>query len=312
YLSLLFFSQLSYKVEAVPNSYGEHGEGPHWDIESQSLYYVDIEAGKLLRYDYQENKVYKSKIEGEDLASFVIPIEGQNGKFIVGAARRAIIVDWNGVSNTSKVDSVLFEVEAGEKYAGNRFNDAKVDPRGRFFGGTMQYIGNDTYPLAALYKYDKGNVSTVKKDVGISNGLAWNEKLKKFYYIDTDTYEVNAYDYNFDTGVPSNPKVIFDLHGAKPEDDLLPDGMTIDSEGNLYVATYNGHTVYKVNPSTGEVLLEIKLPTKQITSAAWGGPNLDILYVTTSAINDQPAPAGTTFKVTGLGAKGLPMSKLQL
>ncbi|XP_011200668.2 regucalcin isoform X1 [Bactrocera dorsalis] len=305
---------MSYKIEPLPNSYAHLGEGPHWDIETQSLYYVDIEAGKILRHDYQEDKVYHSKVEDVELASFIVPVEGQSDKFVVGAGRRVLVVTWDGVSPTSKVDRVLFEVQQDEQYIVNRFNDGKADPRGRLFAGTMRYVGDEFKDRwGELYKYEKGGkVSVVKTDVGISNGLAWNEKTNKFYYIDTTDYEVKEYDYDFDAGVPTKPKVVFDLRRPNPKDNILPDGLTIDSDGNLYVATFNGHTIYKVNPSTGKVLLEIKLPTKQITSAAWGGPNLDILYVTTSAKFEQPAPAGTTYKITGLGATGLPMTKVQL
>ncbi|XP_020715460.1 regucalcin isoform X2 [Ceratitis capitata] len=306
--------KMSYKIEPLPNSYTHLGEGPHWDVETQSLYYVDIEAAKILRYDYQENKVYHSQVEGIELAAFIVPVEGQKNKFVVGAGRSVVVVTWDGVSETSKVDRVLFDVQQDEQFKVNRFNDGKADPRGRLFAGTMRYIGDEFKDRwGELYKYEKGGkVSVVKSDVGISNGLAWNEKLKKFYYIDTTDYEVKEYDYDFENGVASNPKVVFDLRKPNPKDNLLPDGLTIDSDGNLYVATFNGHTIYKVNPSNGKVLLEIKFPCKHITSSAWGGPNLDILFVTTSAKFEGDAPAGTTYKITGLGAKGLPMAKVQL
>jgi len=304
----------SYKVEPLPDSHAELGEGPHWDIATQSLYYVDISFGKLYRYDYQENKVYKCQIQGENLAGFVVPIEGTSKKFAVGCERRVVVVTWDGVSPTCTVDRTLFEVQGDKKFTHNRFNDGKCDPRGRLFAGTMKYVGDEfEHRLGELYKYEKGGkVEVVKSDVGISNGLAWNEKTKKFYYIDTTDYEVKEYDYDFEKGVASNPKVIFNLRKNSPKDHLLPDGMTIDTDGNIYVATFNGHTIYKVNPNTGAVLLEIKFPCKQITSSAFGGPNLDILYVTTSSKFDQPPPAGTTYKVTGLNSKGFPMTKMQI
>ncbi|KAH8286798.1 hypothetical protein KR018_011396, partial [Drosophila ironensis] len=310
YICLLIL-QMSYKVEPLPDSFAGLGEGPHWDEARQSLYYVDIEAGGLLRYDYQQNKVYKAKIEGEPLAGFVLPIEGRPQEFAVGCGRRVEIVQWDGVSPTAKVVRQLFQVQPLlEK---NRLNDAKTDPRGRFFGGTMRYIGDEfEFRHGELYRWEAGQTSVIKGDVGISNGLAWDEKAKKFYYIDTTDYEVKSYDYDFETGVATNPKVVFNLRKTSPKDHLLPDGLTIDTEGNLYVATFNGATIFKVNPNTGKVLLEIKFPTKQITSAAFGGPNLDILYVTTAAKFDQPAPAGTTFKVTGLNATGFPGVNLKI
>lgn len=110
----------------------------------------------------------------------------------------------------------------------------------------------------------------------------------------------------------ANPKVVFDLRKGDAKSHLLPDGMTIDADGNLYVATFNGYTVFKIDPRTGTVLQEIKFPCKQITSVAFGGPELDVLFVTTASIGNQPEPAGTTYKVTGLGVKGLPMAKCNL
>ncbi|ALC49810.1 smp-30 [Drosophila busckii] len=303
---------MSYKVEPLPDSYAGLGEGPHWDEQRQSLYYVDIEAGGLLRYDYKQNKVYKAQIEGEKLAGFVLPIAGNPQEFAVGCGRRVVIVNWDGASPVAKPVRTLFEVQP--EYEANRFNDAKTDPRGRLYGGTMRYIGDEfVHRHGELYMWQAGsNAEVVKSDVGISNGLAWDEQNKKFYYIDTTDYEVKSYDYDVNTGKVSNPKVIYNLRKTSPKDHLLPDGMTIDTEGNLYVATFNGATIYKVNPSTGKVMLEIKMPTKQITSVAFGGPNMDILYVTTAAKFDQPSPAGTTYKVTGLNAKGYPGVSLKI
>ncbi|XP_036331450.1 regucalcin-like [Rhagoletis pomonella] len=300
---------MPYKLEPIPNGETLIGEGPHWDIETQSLYFVDIDVAKLLRYDYKQNKTYSAVLEGEKFASFIIPVEGESGKFVVGCDRRIAIVAWDGVSAIAKVERVVNEVQPGKEFVLNRLNDGKADPRGRLVAGTMYNDQKDLFSQrkGELYSFEKGKpVKVIKSDVGISNGLTWNEKTNKFYFIDSADFDVKEYDYNLDTGVASNPRVVF------KHDTYLPDGMTIDSDGNIYIATFTGHTVYKVNPSTTEILLEIKFPCKQITSAAFGGPNLDILYVTTSRLNDQPSPAGSTYKVTGLGVRGLPMSKARI
>ncbi|XP_068157838.1 uncharacterized protein [Drosophila tropicalis] len=303
---------MSYIVEALPDSYAYLGEGPHWDVARQSLYYVDLERAGLHRYDYKQNKVYKAKVENETFATFIIPIEGNTQEFAVGCDRRVSIVSWDGVSPVAKVVRTLFEVQADLK--DNRLNDAKVDPRGRLFGGTMCRTGNVFIQRKGeLYSWQAGGqVKLIKSDVGISNGLAWDEKAKKFYYVDTNDYEVKAFDYDVETGGVCNSKVIYNFRAPKSEDNLQPDGMTIDTDGNLYIATFNGAAVYKVNPRNSELLLKIEIPTKQITSVAFGGPNLDILYVTTAANHEQPAPAGTTYMVTGLNAKGLPGVSLKI
>ncbi|XP_037937573.1 regucalcin-like isoform X2 [Teleopsis dalmanni] len=305
---------MAYKIEALPSSFADLGEGPHWDAATQSLYYVDLTCGKLLRYDYNIKRVFKTKIMGEDFASFVIPIEGKENEFAVGCGRRVVIVTWDGVAESCNVTGSLFEVQTNDdKFKDNRFNDAKCDPQGRLFAGTMRHGGDEfQYRWGELYKYENGKVTLVKSDVGISNGLAWDEKTKKFYYIDTTDYEVKAYEYSFENGTAKNPKIVFDLRTLDPKGKLLPDGMTIDTDGNIYVATFNGYTIYKVNPTTGEILLEIKFPCKQITSAVFGGPNLDILYVTTSSRFGEPDPAGNTYQVTGLGAQGFPSTSMKI
>ncbi|XP_036225837.2 regucalcin [Bactrocera oleae] len=298
---------MSYKVEQLPESYGFLGEGPHWDTETQSLYFVDILNAKLLRYDYKENKTYSAKVENEKQTSFIIPIEGEIGKFAVGCGCRVAVVAWDGVAPIVKVERIAYTLQQGDEVCEHNFNDGKADPRGRLFTGTIYGDFRESNPLGELYRFEKGQpMAVIRSGITISNGLAWNEKTNKFYYIDSPKYEVTEYDYDFDTGVASNPKVVF-KHAEH-----MPDGMTIDTEGNIYIATFTGHTVYKVNPSTQEILLAIKLPTLHVTSVAFGGPNLDTLFVTTSSFDDEPAPAGYTFKVTGLGAKGLPMWKVKI
>lgn len=113
----------------------------------------------------------------------------------------------------------------------------------------------------------------------------------------------------------ANGRVVIDftINGNRPN--FVPDGMTIDAHGSLYVATFGASKVFKINPSTGAIELEIKIPAEQVTSVAFGGPNLDILYVTTAAKefkSKQPPPAGKLFQVTGLGVEGRPMQSFKL
>lgn len=306
---------MSYQVEALPNSYGLLGEGPHWDIETQSLYFVDIENGQVLRYDYAQNRTYRCQIENEKLASFIIPIEGASNKFVVGIGRRIAIISWDGISETCKVERDVTIVEQGDsKCENNRINDGKCDPRGRLFAGTMNIDLGLNIRTGHFYKFNEnGKHQHLIDNIGISNGLAWNEKTNKFYYIDSFDLKIKEFDYDFNTGCFKNPREVFSVESYQTKDKrVFPDGMTIDSEGYLYLALFGGSSVLKLDPKDGKILLDIKIPCELITSAAFGGPNLDILYVTTSALFDKPNPAGTTYKVTGLGAKGLPMAKCKL
>lgn len=117
-------------------------------------------------------------------------------------------------------------------------------------------------------------------------------------------------------GLTANERVLVDFHtsdGHRPT--FGPDGLTIDADGFLYLATWGGSKVLRIDPNTGKTVLDIELPAEQITSVAFGGPNLDELFVTSAATardKAQHPPAGSLFKVTGLGVRGLPMNKVRL
>lgn len=191
---------MSFKVEQVPSPKSWLGEGPHWDEGTQSLYYNDIygKEASLLRYDYKENKVYSATIDGEQVVSFIIPVANQSDQYAVGIGRRVGIVNWDGVSPNAKLGPICFDVETNKP--SNRFNDAKADPLGRFYGGTMRLeeLG-DLFEVAdgTFYRYIKGEgVKELLHNVHCSNGLAWNEKEKKFYYIDSIKFDVKEFDYD--------------------------------------------------------------------------------------------------------------------
>lgn len=136
----------SYKVEVVESSpISVLGEGPHWDVERQSLYYNDIYGDKqsISRFDYNENKTYNALIPGHPVISFIIPVDKTSDEFIVGSGKKIVLIKWDGKSGQAKPLKVVGEVE--KDLAENRFNDAKCDPTGRFYGGTMR-IGNETRP----------------------------------------------------------------------------------------------------------------------------------------------------------------------
>mgnify|MGYP003449490124 CR=1 FL=1 len=129
----------SYKVEVVESSpRSVLGEGPHWDIERQSLYYIDIygTSQSVSRYDYKENTTYNAKILGYPVVSFIIPVDKTSDQFLVGVGKKFVIIQWDGKSSEAKPVNVVGEVESD--MLENRFNDAKCDPSGRFYGGTMR------------------------------------------------------------------------------------------------------------------------------------------------------------------------------
>lgn len=293
------------QITAVPVS--RILEGPHWDLKYQCLYFNDIQRGLIFRYDPATDKCYQASIEGEpDIEiGFIVPVQYKQNQFIIGADNKLYVIEWDGVSKTAKKLSTYVEVEQDVEVT--RFNDGKVGPLGQLFAGTIRkdkYGDVTAVRLSSFYRIDKGGaVTKLKSDVCVSNGLAWNQTKNKFYYIDSADGDIKEYDYNPDTGAITNQSVLIDFKPAS----FAPDGMTIDVNGDLFVATFNGGKVLKINPVTRKVVQEIEIPNvSQVTSVTFGGEQLDELFVTTAALNGQAAPAGGLFKITGLGTKGMP------
>lgn len=307
----------TYNVEQLPSPLNVLGEGPHWCIERQSLYYNDIYGGTIHRYDYAENKTYTATVNGFPVIAFIIPVKDTNTRFIIGTDKKITLIEWDGKTSEAKFVKTIGEVEFD--LPDNRFNDAKVDSVGRFYGGTMRLEAKgDIFEarLGTFYRFDskQGKFVVLKENIGVSNGLCWNEAGNLLYYIDSCDLDVKEYQVDEHGDISNERKVIdFTTNGARPS--FVPDGMTIDTDGFLYVATFGGSTVYKINPVNGNIELEIKLPCEQVTSVAFGGPDLDVLFVTTASKefkSPQDPPAGALFKVTGLQARGCPMYSIDL
>uniref|UniRef100_A0A182Q4M5 SMP-30/Gluconolactonase/LRE-like region domain-containing protein n=1 Tax=Anopheles farauti TaxID=69004 RepID=A0A182Q4M5_9DIPT len=307
-------SDKGYQVEQLPSPLTKLGEGPVWDIDTQSLYYVDINTPAVLRYDYAENRTYSATLDSAKSISFIVLVAGQAGAFVVGENNRVSLISWDGRSEQAKHVRVLADLGATQSHV--RFNDGKVDPYGRLYAGTMQLetLGDlFAQKEGQFFRCNNGTMVVQKKNVSISNGLTWDEPFnpQRMYYIDSAALDVKAFDVD-ESGDLKNETVFFDLriNGSNPG--YVPDGMTSDADGNLYIATWGGSKLMNVDKSTRQLLREIKIPAEQVTSAAFGGPQLDELFVTTSSNGNKPAPAGALFKVTGLGVKGKPMHKMVL
>ncbi|XP_067677038.1 regucalcin-like [Haliotis asinina] len=295
---------MSYNVETVlKNVATTVGEGPHWDDTTQTLLFVDINNGKIFRYNPGTGTNDMIQLNGT--VGFVVP--RSKGGLIVGLDNTFSAVDWN-----TKTVTKLAEVDSGTN---NRMNDGKCDPKGRLWGGTMSKTFNAGQ--ANLYCLDVDGTLTKKVDrVTISNGLAWSPDNTIMYYIDTTPHKVYAYDYDINTGNISNQRVAVDFDAVPEFNGNVPgpDGMTIDTDGNLWVACFGGGMVAKFDPKTGAALQQVSLPNAtKITSVAWGGKNLDELYVTSlrsgipdSELQTTESLAGSLFRVTGLGVKGSP------
>lgn len=242
------------------------GESPVWDEKKQQLYWVDILNGKIFVYTPETEDILTYDI-GEHVGA--VAMRAKDGLIL------ALKSGFSFFDIPNQEVKPITDPEAG--LDGNRFNDGKCDPAGRFWAGTMAY--NLQKGAASLYSLNL-DLSVEKKITGvtISNGMAWNTDEDIFYFIDTPEQAVYAFDYVRETGDISNRRVVKVLE----KEAGLPDGMTIDTENKLWIALYNGSKVIRVDPVSGDTILEIPLPVPKVTSCTFGGNDLDELYITTA------------------------------
>ncbi|MCD6596925.1 MAG: SMP-30/gluconolactonase/LRE family protein [Bacteroidales bacterium] len=270
------------------------GEGAFWDFKNQKLYWVDIEGKKLHIYnpDSKMNQILSTPTR----IGTVVPIDN----------KEAIIALEDGVY---KIDTYTGNIEllsdVESKQVENRFNDGKCDINGNLWVGSMHL--DQSKPVAALYKINKsGKAEKMLDSITISNGIVWTSDNKTMYYIDTPRGNIRAFDFDASNSTISNERIAVYV----PESLGYPDGMTIDEENMLWVGLWNGNAVARFNPQNGKLISKIDVPAHNVTSCAFGGTNLDKLYITTASVDmteDEKKKypnAGSIFVVTP-GVKGV-------
>lgn len=273
-------------IETVGSYRAQWGEGPLW--WKDSLLYVDIEGHRVVRFNPAtgEERIWEV---GERVGT-IVPREA-GGFVIAGDTGFHFLAEDGGLTP-------LGDPEPDKP--DNRFNDGKCSPDGRFFAGTISLVKKTGD--AKLYRLDPDlSVHEVFGPVTNSNGIVWSADGRTVYYIDTPRKEVLAFDYA--AGQFSNLRSVISTASY----DWSPDGMTIDADGNLWIAFCHGACVICYSPESGEELRKIDLPCLETTACAFGGPDLGDLYVTTGVHKSvEEADAGRLFVVRGLGVKGLP------
>lgn len=258
------------KPELVLDAKALLGEGPCWDDTYNLLYWVDIAAYNVHIFnpiDRRDKVIHTKQYVGA-------AIPRSSGGLILAMRHGFYHLDL-------ETEALNFITDPESDKPFNRFNDAKCDASGRLWAGTMGLDESVGKKEGALYSLDKDlNVKKVLGDVGISNGIAWDENSETMYYIDTPTKQITAFDFDMQTGDISNKRVIIEF----PEGVGFPDGMNIDSEGMLWIAHWGGSQVSRWNPATGVQIDSISIPALQVTSCVFGGVNLDELYITTARI----------------------------
>lgn len=268
------------------------GEGAIW--HESSFYWIDILGKAVHVYD---------PASGTHRA---IPLPECVGTVVPRASGGLVVALQNGLAHVDLESGRVTPLgEPVDPRPTTRFNDGKCDPAGRLWVGTMGF--NSEPGLGSLYMFDvDGRVETKIPSVTVSNGICWSHDARRMYYIDTPTHEVWSFDYDVNTGAISGKQVVVRFEEGKG----APDGMTIDADGNLWIALWGGSAVVCHDPATGERLHAIELPCEQVTSCAFGGPDLGDLYITTARVGYTPEKlaeqplAGRLFRVRP-GVKGV-------
>lgn len=281
-------------VELVLDARADLGEAPSWDGALRMLIWVDITNGLVHRFDpgTERDEVFEA---GQPVGAAV---PTSSGHLALAANSGFLLHD----PATGEIDPI---VELGNPEPGTGMNDGKCDPAGRFWAGTKDVEGRRA--LGSLYRLDADHrLTEVLTDVTISNGLGWSPDQRTMYYIDSTTYRIDAFDFDVTSGAASNRRP----HVEIPRSWGLPDGMTVDEEGFLWVAFWGGSAVRRLAPD-GRVDAIVRFPVSQVTSCAFGGPDLSDLFITSArsglpdaALSEQPL-AGGLFRVRP-GVRGLP------
>jgi len=260
------------------------GEGPLWHPYEKRLYWVDITGGKMFWYD-PATKAHEQFFEGKTVGGFTIQ---KDGSFLLFMENGSIALLKN-----NRMEYLLSEIE---EERGMRFNDVVTDPKGRVFAGTMHQDSNVALKgkrLGNLYRVDKDmSIHKVLTGTKIPNGMGFNLDHTEMYYTDTGAKSIYSFNYDKNTGNISNQKTLITVDGKSG----LPDGMTVDSNGDIWSARAGGFTLNHYSPK-GKELQSIQFPALMVSSVTFGGENLDDIYVTTIG--------GENKKENGLGAGAL-------
>ena len=247
------------------------GECPVWSADEQVLYWVDINAPSLNRFDplTRRNAVWPMP---SSIGCFALR---RSGGFIAALRDGFWLVDRNGNPERKVAD-------APYDPAHHRFNDGRADARGRFWAGSMNEKRDAS--TAKLYRLDPGfALAPMISDIMISNGLAWSPDGGTLYHADTPTRTINAWDFDAAAGVIANRRVFAHFAGEGDR----PDGGAVDREGCYWSAFYRGGKIVRLSPR-GEVLSEVPLPAMCPTMCAFGGSDLKTLFVTTARQHRDP------------------------
>lgn len=265
------------------------GENPLWHKTEKRLYWTDIETGRLFWLDPKTGK-HEQCYYGPRVGGFTFQADGSLLLF----RDKGNIVVWR---DGKEIKEIVKEIPAE---AEGRFNDVIADPEGRVFAGTL----TDSGKPGRLYRLDRdGKLTQIVDGIGCANGMAFTADLKKMYFTDSMKFVIYVFDYDRKTGALTNQKVFINT----PKDGGYPDGMTIDANGDIWSARWDGNCVVRYS-ADGKEKQKITFPVKKVSSVIIGGPNMDEMYLTTAGgekKNEDGQTAGALYRVKA-GVKGVP------
>jgi sugar lactone lactonase YvrE len=271
------------------------GEGPVWDPLTLSLWWVDIRLPAVRRFS----------VPGQRIDTYAMP--EMVGSLALRRERGLLLALQSALAYWDPASGELEKIAAPEAgRPAQRFNDGKCDPRGRFFCGTMNDRARD--PAGTLYRFDGMNCVPVRRGITIPNSLAWSPDGETMYFSDSWTREIGAFNYDPETGTLGSRRTL-----TRIEPPAIPDGATVDAEGFLWCALYDGWKIARFAPD-GEIERTIPLPVQRPTSCQFGGPGLDILFITTATqrLSDaelRSQPLAGALLAFDVGVKGLPEAR---
>jgi len=268
------------KIEIVAKKINILGEGPTWDEKNRRLYWVDITGKRFYYLDPDNERVNVFSALG--MISSIVTTNKEN--ILAATEDHSLYL----IDKKTGMHSLITTVESGRM--NTRFNDGKVDPFGRYVAGTMDM--KEKNPIGSLYVFSGKDTKKILGNLTVSNGMAWDVKNQVFYHIDSPTKKVNKYYYDKNMNIKHIGTAIdFEREMG------VPDGMSIDSTGNLLVAHWGGGKISIWDTNKGRKIEQISFPAENITSCTFGGDGLTDLYVTSAANKDSSDLGGTLFRV---------------
>lgn len=260
------------RAELVLDAHADVGESPVWDIRASQLIWIDVTAGAIHRFD-PASGLDRSVAVGRHVGAAAL----RQKRGLVLAVREGFALTDSGDDDTLPLAPIL------EDEPCLRMNDGKCDAAGRFWAGSMAYDTDRGAGAGALYRLGPDGIATAQlRGVTLSNGLDWSPDSRTLYYIDSPSGGVDAIDFDLADGRLGRRSRLVDS-----PDGCLPDGMTVDADGALWVAWFGGGRISRYSPE-GKLDRTIAVPASQVTNCAFGGSDLKDLYITSAAYGLSP------------------------